>query len=262
MKKISFISVFILSMFSYQAFAQLEVLDNNTLKLGGENANIYLGTKGKYGDVAGKIFDPGLVSGEGTGLVIENGTGESSGIYFDSDFIVLWSPGDGGTNTKGTAGYLVKVYDEDGWQMRWFLDGAGTAFTNSDSSRKDDVEQLNNSLAKIKKMRSVKYYYKKTNKVQGEKKQALAATNQKTEDKCPGFIAQEVESIMPEVVKTDETGTKFVNYAGIIPYTVQAIQEQQTIIDEQAALLKKQSEEIDAIKAELAELKKLLKKKN
>lgn len=42
----------------------------------------------------------------------------------------------------------------------------------------------------------------------------------------PGFIAQEVETILPQLVTTDpKTGLKSVNYTGFIPYTIAAFQE-------------------------------------
>ncbi|MEO5646546.1 MAG: tail fiber domain-containing protein [Candidatus Paceibacterota bacterium] len=42
----------------------------------------------------------------------------------------------------------------------------------------------------------------------------------------PGFIAQEVEQVFPELVSTDPiTGLKSLNYTGMIPYTIEAIKE-------------------------------------
>jgi hypothetical protein len=266
MKKIILTTGLLFALYTTETFAQLEVIDNNTLKLGGQAANLFLGRTGKYGEAAGKTFDP--TNTANNGLVIENGTTESSGIYMDGDFIVMWSPGDGGANEKGTQGYLVKVYDEDGWQLRWFIDGNGTAFTNSDSTRKEDIEQITSSISKIKQMHSVKYYYKRTDKEKSKLASALDSTSKNssntiniTEDtKSPGFLAQEMEKILPEVVRTDDQGKKFINYSGIIPYTVQAIQEQQAIIEKQDATIKSQADDIAAIKTELAELKKLVKK--
>ncbi len=48
-----------------------------------------------------------------------------------------------------------------------------------------------------------------------------------------GFLAQQLEQVMPEtVVTTDSSGMKLVNYSGIIPYLVEAIKEQQSMIEE------------------------------
>jgi len=42
-----------------------------------------------------------------------------------------------------------------------------------------------------------------------------------------------VEQVLPEVVKTDSNGDKAVNYAGIIPILIEAIKEQQRLIEAQ-----------------------------
>lgn len=258
--KTTILMIILISCFS-SLFAQLAVTDNNTIKLGGQDAGIFVGKTLRYGENRGTDVDPDLVGG--TGISIENGTqkaGESSGIYFDGDYIVMWSPGDGGNNPHGTFGYLLKVYDEDAWQLRWFLDGDGAAYQNSDSTRKEAIEPVTNSLSMIKQMRSVRYNFKKTDH---EKAKMAASTGNNTNinnSKSIGFIAQQMEKIAPDLVRTDEKGNKFINYSGLIPYTVQAIQEQQTIIDQQDALIKSQANDLASIKAELDEIKRLLKK--
>lgn len=47
-----------------------------------------------------------------------------------------------------------------------------------------------------------------------------------------GFLAQELEEIMPDLVLTDKNGMKSVSYAGLTPYLVQAIKQQQIQINE------------------------------
>lgn len=47
-----------------------------------------------------------------------------------------------------------------------------------------------------------------------------------------GFIAQEVELIYPQLVKTDDSGFKTVDYPKLIPVLVEAIKQQQTIIND------------------------------
>jgi hypothetical protein len=42
-----------------------------------------------------------------------------------------------------------------------------------------------------------------------------------------GFLAQEVEKIFPELVRTDNKGYLAVNYVGLIPYLIQSAKEQQ-----------------------------------
>ena len=56
-----------------------------------------------------------------------------------------------------------------------------------------------------------------------------------------GFIAQELQKVMPKLVKvgTDKDKTLSVNYSGIIPVLTKAIQEQQKEIEELKQLVKK-----------------------
>jgi len=46
-----------------------------------------------------------------------------------------------------------------------------------------------------------------------------------------GFIAQKIEKIYPEVVLTDKDGYKSVDYSRLTPILLEAIKEQQKIID-------------------------------
>jgi len=47
-----------------------------------------------------------------------------------------------------------------------------------------------------------------------------------------GFIAQEFEKVIPELVRTDENGYKSIDYVKLTPVLVEAIREQQKQIDE------------------------------
>jgi len=48
-----------------------------------------------------------------------------------------------------------------------------------------------------------------------------------------GFLAQDVEKILPELVKTDEDGVKSIDYIGFIPLLVESINEMRLTIQEQ-----------------------------
>ena len=90
-----------------------------------------------------------------------------------------------------------------------------------------------------------------------------------------GFIAQEVEAVLPNVVKEfvqpKETGLngeeyeavrfKALNYTGFIPFLTKAIQEQQEMIEEKEArivVLEKEVERLASIEAEIAGIKQQL----
>ena len=91
----------------------------------------------------------------------------------------------------------------------------GTSFlTVSDKREKKDIYQISESLDRIKELRPTKFTWKETNK------------------QDVGFIAQEVEKIIPEVVETsrgfintgDDKERKTIAYPKLVPYLVDTIQ--------------------------------------
>ena len=97
----------------------------------------------------------------------------------------------------------------------------GTFNNTSDERLKENVKPIQNALADICQLEGVTFDWKDT-----------GANGQ-------GFIAQQVEPIISEIVKTDEdTGMKSINYVGLIGHLVEAIKEQQTQIDDLKAEIK------------------------
>jgi hypothetical protein len=88
--------------------------------------------------------------------------------------------------------------------------GDVTAF--SDARLKDNIETIGNAVTKVKAMRGVTY------DMNG--KRGL------------GVIAQETESVIPEVVMTHDSGLKSVAYGNIVGLLIEAIKEQQVQINE------------------------------
>ena len=92
-----------------------------------------------------------------------------------------------------------------------------TAFLySSDARLKDAVAPLSGSLTKLMRLNPVSYIWR--------------AGSKKGESDI-GFLAQDVERIIPEVVNTDEGGMKAIDYPRLVPILVNAIQEQQAEID-------------------------------
>jgi predicted RNase H-like nuclease (RuvC/YqgF family) len=75
-----------------------------------------------------------------------------------------------------------------------------------------------------------------------------------------GFIAQEVESIVPEIVKTEEKGFKSVDYGKVTPLLVEAIKEQQKQIDDQKSMIDKLQKENGKLKNDFELLKEKVEK--
>jgi len=92
----------------------------------------------------------------------------------------------------------------------------------SDSVLKEDILEIpqNNALNMILQMNAVKYKWKNT---ESNSNSINTTENEKYDI---GFIAQEIENIVPEVVFTDDSsGIKGVSYTHIIPLLTGAIKE-------------------------------------
>ncbi len=128
-----------------------------------------------------------------------------------------------GSDPRLTSGSSIVFYKTDG---TGFIDiQCKTVYQNSDSTLKtnivpiagDQSAQPGSNIAKIEKLKGVRYTWK------DDKFQKVQA----------GFLAQDVEKVIPEAVITnDSTRIKSLSYSEIIPYLVEAIKEQQAQIEE------------------------------
>jgi hypothetical protein len=96
---------------------------------------------------------------------------------------------------------------------------ADTFITASDSRFKKNIVGLTNALASISSLRGVRYDWRKDE---------FPERNFSSQNQI-GFIAQELETIFPEMVFTDEKGYKSVDYARLTPVLVEAIKELKAI---------------------------------
>jgi hypothetical protein len=92
----------------------------------------------------------------------------------------------------------------------------------SDLRYKKNITSLNNSLSNLLKINGVRYNYR-----QNEFPDKNFSNNNQI-----GFIAQDIEKVFPEMVFTDEKGYKSVDYARLTPVLVEALKEQQQMIDQ------------------------------
>ena len=147
--------------------------------------------------------------------------GTNMGIYaYNSSYarIASFHSGTGGLLVEGNVGINTTT-------PAYMLDVMGQArftgnYTTSDVRLKTDITDLNYGLGEVMKLRPVSFDWKQP--VQGE------------EGRRVGFIAQEVEQVIPEVVSTasDAMKTKAVEYGNITPVLVKAIQELKTENDQ------------------------------
>jgi hypothetical protein len=107
--------------------------------------------------------------------------------------------------------------------------GANSFINMSDARLKKDILPLNGALSTLLQLRGVSYNWNKEYdpQFQFDNRQQL------------GFLAQEVEKILPELVITGADGYKAINYIELIPMLVESIKELKKQIDELKQPVKK-----------------------
>jgi len=93
----------------------------------------------------------------------------------------------------------------------------GTITCTSDERLKKNIEDLNYGLSEINKLRPVSFNWN---------------SQSDNDPKSMGFLAQEVETILPRLVMIDTDGYKSLSMVGMVPMIVKSIQEQQKQIDD------------------------------
>ena len=152
--------------------------------------------------------------------LIDNNTTEVGKIYYTGDFFFKNSRTGGDFFFRdNTNANLMSLFNTGNLTI------AGTLTQNSDARLKRDLSPLVSSLDKVTRLNGYHYYWREKARDEGLQ---------------TGFIAQEIEAIMPELVTTAEDGTKSVNYIGVIPYLAESIKE-----------LKKENEELRQMVKEL-----------
>ena len=109
-----------------------------------------------------------------------------------------------------------------------------TPNSSSDRRFKKNISTVSGALQKLSKLNPVNYDWRQDefeDRGFNDKKQW-------------GFIAQEINEILPELVGKDDEDFLTLNYQGFVPLLTKAVQEQQEEIDSQ-------QKEIDALKSQL-----------
>ncbi len=194
------------------------------------SGNIYLGYNAGINNTAG---DKNIFIGHEAGA---NETG-SNKLYINND------------STSTPLVYGDFAVDSIAINGDFYVNGnsSGTSpWTNSSDRRlKTNIQTIPNAIDKIAQMRGVTYEWKDGR----EKGNRL------------GFIAQEVAPILPEVVNTNDANHYTMQYAPITAVLVEAVKEQQQIIDNQQKEineLKAQAAKIQQMEAQNAEMKAML----
>lgn len=118
-------------------------------------------------------------------------------------------------------------------------------FTFSDKRLKQDIQQIGNASEILRKLEGVTYSFRDELRKEGR---------DLPEGQQIGFIAQDLQKVLPEVVKEDEEGYLSVSYRSLIPMLVEGYKELNDELEEAEETNRRLEQEIQDIKLMLLEL--------
>jgi len=140
---------------------------------------------------------------------------------WNNDAWVLWDETLAAPRITVTTDANVGIYTDTPGTYRLYVNGTTYSlggYQSSDMEYKENIGLIESPLSKILSMEGVSFSWK---------------MDEQTKDKgFPegrhyGVIAQDVEKVLPEIVKEGPKGEKAVAYTEIIPLLIEAIKEQQ-----------------------------------
>ena len=205
----------------------LSIGDKNVVRGSNNSMAIGVGNEIETGDQC-YTFGSYLKGGDNNSFTI----GQYNEVDWDAVFVIGW----GDFNTRNN----IFVVKNDGTAQ------LNNVALTSDRRLKTNINPLQKSLDKVMKLNGVTFNWDRSNA-----KNSNASTSLQY-----GFVAQEIEQVLPELVSEGADGYKSVNYIGVIPVLTQAIQEQQTEIEQLKEENKKLNETIDALLKRVEALEK------
>ncbi|MCM1168608.1 MAG: tail fiber domain-containing protein [Bacteroides sp.] len=256
-KLVKTIGVAVATLISVSVNAQVSVESDGSIKMG--DLSKAKNASGNSLDIAvNKIYV----------YTTNNGTGSFS-IYNDSEILF---PGLGGGSTLGTDGTINKAADtrynrptyiEPKNAGRLILGTsnkplgsiyAGTVYSSgqkltSDRRAKLNIHGLENSTAYLRSLKPVRFDFNR---------EVVTVEESQAGNKI-GFIAQDVEKILPELVSYDTLSDLYsMDYVSLIPVLTKGFQEQDSVIRRQQALLEAQAELMAQLAEQINALQELL----
>lgn len=197
-------------------------------------ATIYYdsGNTGYYADFASTAADCVKIAG-GIHVSVGNVSGQGIILADDGDIVDL---NDGFCAMRFSSGVRIHSANRGGSAVIRLGNGGNiiandniTAYGSaSDRRLKENVQPLTNALSKIMQLQGCTFDWKENT----DQRELIGIK----ED--IGFIADEVQAVVPEMVRTDVEGYLSLRDRGFSALLVEAIKEQQTQIDELKALVK------------------------
>ena len=176
-----------------------------------------ISTGGPYWDTSGNTVIVGVLTANNLKYPVSDGNANDVLVTNGSGVLSFAPP--------STLGLLANVVEDTTPQLGGNLDmnnkvinGTGqisitgeisaTDFnTTSDINLKENIENIDNPLAKVLSINGVTFNWKSS------------------KEPSAGVIAQEIEKILPQLINETEAGTKSVNYNGLIGLLIEAVKE-------------------------------------
>jgi hypothetical protein len=154
-------------------------------------------------------------------------------------------------NKSHTVSWVVRLNGD----VKFYVEGNGQAvatnfYESSDSTYKENIHQINDALDKVKALRGVNYNWKEEFFPRSDSSDSISSDFSKKEF---GLIAQEVETVLPEVVAKNCDGKKVIAYTDIIPIIIEAMKEQQLQIETLQTIVYSQENELVELKKALSD---------
>ena len=181
--------------------------------------------------VKGKSFDfTGYIANEIYTLKYFGSEGVSLSYDYGSEWYT--TGGAEGTTTLTNGSALLpwgnNVMDLGSNSQKWQVVYCTDMVLGSDRKIKKNIAPVTYGIDALKRLKPVSYRF----------------IEDKKEQQRFGFIAQELEEVIPELIRKDDLDNYSVSYLDMISILVKSVQEQQVMIEQQ-------QKEIQAIKAEL-----------
>jgi len=217
----------------------------------GSNTYVQFNDSNAFGGVADFTFSKDVPSlaiksfptespSSSTAAIVLTGSGVNFSGSINGTFLAI-------NTASGFSGYMIDArkngttqfsVNNDGSTYVATLNSNGTVYSNSgvltntnpsDENLKENIQSMIGGTSIVNQLSPVSF----------EWKSGIGGTGTKY-----GFIAQEVQAVIPDIVSTDQSGTIGIDTVSLIPFLVKSIKEQQETIEQLRA-------EIQFIKSEL-----------
>jgi hypothetical protein len=171
------------------------------------------------------VTDSGFLSGNTLQAKVFNGTTQGFQVVNSSNTALFEVEGNTGRG-RIIGGFAVGSITPSTTAGRIDASNDVVAYSTSDSRLKENITPIANALDKVKALTGVEFHWKEETKdVHGY------------EGHDVGVIAQEVQAVLPEAIRTNDSGYLSVRYEKMIALLIEGMKEQQNQIDELKAKL-------------------------